>query len=77
MADVEKLKSLLREGAARARKYASEQEVTEAVQELRDKVRVGKSDLLQIGQKVAQDPEIFASTDIDDINTVLSKGADQ
>jgi len=71
MPDQTDLKQLLRLGAIRAKRYPSERQLDEAVQLIRGRTKIAKDDLQRIGETVAHDPEIFAATDIDDINTVL------
>lgn len=68
------LKRLLSIAAQRAGKSVTQQQLSEAVAELRNRKRLGmvkKADVEAVGQKVANDHEIFATTDIDDVNTVL------
>lgn len=62
---------MLRTASITARRHVSEQQIEEAVEELKQKTKVSKQDLERIGESVAHDPEVFSCTDIDDINTVL------
>jgi hypothetical protein len=68
------LKQILREGAVAARKYASDQVLEEAARQLEKRASVTKRDLEFLGETLAHDPEIFAVTDIGDINDVLDQG---
>jgi hypothetical protein len=62
---------MLKTASSTARRYITEQQLDEAVEQVKQKTKVTKEDLQRIGQSVAHDPEVFACTDIDDINTVL------
>ena len=71
MADKFKLKKLLQDGALVARRPINEQQLEEAASTLIRKTSVTRDDLKLVGKDVANDPEIFAATDIDDINDIL------
>lgn len=74
MPDENDLKRLLSIAAQRAGKSVTQQQLSEAVTELRNRKRLGmvkKADVEAVGQKVANDQQLFATTDIDDVNTVL------
>jgi hypothetical protein len=68
------LKRILQAGTVAARKHASDRILEEAAQELEKRASVTKRDLQILGEDIAKDPEIFAVTDIDDINDVLDQG---
>ena len=74
MPDENDLKRLLSIAAQHAGKSVTQQQLNEAVAELRSRKLFGmvkKADIEAVGQKVANDQQIFATTDIDDVNTVL------
>ena len=68
-----KIRTKLRLAAIVAKKSLTEKQLDESVEELKAKRFVKKADLNEIGQKVAGDREIFASTDVDDINNLLGR----
>ena len=74
MATENDLKLLLNSAASHRGKSLTPQQLNEAVTLLRNRRRVAmvkKADVETIGESVANDRQLFASTDIDDINTVL------
>ena len=71
MADKVKLKKLLQEGASIGRRSINEQQLEEAASTLIRKTSVTRDELKLVGKDVANDPELFAATDIDDINDIL------
>ncbi len=71
MADTNDLKRLLRTGSITGRRNVTDHQLDEATEQVKRYTRVTKRDLERIGESVAHDPEVFACTDIDDINTVL------
>lgn len=73
MPDSNDLKRKLRIAALAAKVYPNDQQLDEAVQELTKKAHVTRGDLQEIGRKVASNSEIFASTDIEDINNILDQ----
>jgi len=73
MPDSTDLKRKLRYAALAANAQPTERQLDEAVQELEKKAHVTKSDLFEVGRKVASNSEIFASTDIEDINNILDQ----
>ncbi len=73
MAKLDEIKAKLRIGAMAARKSVTEQQLNEAAGELVKKTSVRKQDLEYIGEKVAQDPQVFSATDTDDLNDILSR----
>jgi hypothetical protein len=68
------IKRILKTAAFAARKYPTEKQLTEAAEELVKKGWITEEDVLVVGEKVASDRQIFATTDIEDINNVLDKG---
>ena len=68
------LKQILKQGANAARKYVDDQALERAAQQLEKRASVTKQDLEFLGESIANDPEIFAVTDIGDINDVLDQG---
>ena len=74
MAEKDDLKRILRAAALAANKFPTERQLNEAAEELEKKIRVTKSDIQELGEKVASNAEIFATTDIGDINDVLERG---
>jgi hypothetical protein len=73
MAKLDEIKAKLRVGALTARKSVTEQQLNEAAAELIKRTSVRKQDLEYIGEKVAQDPQVFSATDTDDLNDVLGR----
>ena len=67
------IKLILQTAALAAHKAVTESELNEAVIEIIKKADVSKQDLRTIGQKVANDAEIFAIADPDDVNDVLAR----
>ena len=68
------LNRLLITAAARVGKSVTTKQLNEAIAALRNRKRFGmvkKADIEAVGESVANDRQIFASTDIDDVNTVL------
>lgn len=70
----EKLKEILQDAAISARKHTTERVLEEAAKVIQRKPRIGKEDLREIGESIANDKDIFATIDIEDINNVLDKG---
>ena len=68
------LKQILKQGANAARNYVDDQALERAAQQLEKRASVTKQDLEFLGESIANDPEIFAVTDIGDINDVLDQG---
>ena len=73
MADENDLKRILRTAAYASKKSPTEQQLNEAVSEIVKKTAINTSDLLSIGRQVANDSEIFAVADPDDVNDVLAR----
>ena len=73
MPDTNDLKRLLRVAVATNSKQITEQQLEKAASELAKKDRVTKSDVIFLGESVANDPEIFAVVDIGDVNDVLAR----
>lgn len=73
MPDEIDIKRILRTAALTARKSVTETELNEAVVEIVKKAAINTQDLRSIGQKVANDAEIFAVADPDDVNDVLAR----
>ena len=74
MATENDLKLLLSSAALRRGRSLTQHQLNEAVTLLRNRKRVAmvkKADVELIGESVANDRQLFAATDIDDINTVL------
>ena len=77
MPKLDDIKLKLRVAVILNNKKISEGALNEAAEELVKNASVQKQDLRVLGQRVAHDPEIFASTDIDDINDVLGRLGDK
>jgi hypothetical protein len=73
MAKRDDIKAKLRLAALQARKYATERQLDEAAADLERRSFVRKEDLETLGEKVANDRQIFASTDTDDMNNLLGR----
>lgn len=73
MADKDDLKRKLRNAAYASRAIPTDRQLDEAVEEITKKAHVTKSDIEDVGRKVASNSEIFASTDIEDINNILDQ----
>ena len=73
MPDTNNLKQLLKTAALVARKTITEQQLEKAAQELAQKKQASANDLRVLGESVASDAQIFAATDIDDINNELGR----
>jgi hypothetical protein len=77
MADIEKLKGLLREGVLKERKFATGDQLEKVAKRLAEERPITESQveeqLQKLGREIIGDKFIFASTDIDDIITVISQ----
>jgi hypothetical protein len=77
MADIERLKTVLRQGVAKQRKFATSQQIDEVARRLEQEHPLTESQvqekLKRFGADIFGDPNIFAATDIDDIITVISQ----
>lgn len=73
MPDTNNLKRILKTAALVARKPITEHQLEKAAQELAHKKQASASDLRVLGESVADDAQIFAATDIDDINNELGR----
>ena len=82
MADIEKLKGLLREGVRKEGKFVTSDQLEKVAKALEREKPLSESEvqerLEKFGADIIGDKHIFASTDIDDIITVISqKGKDE
>jgi hypothetical protein len=77
MADIEKLKGLLRAGVLKERKFATGDQLEKVAKKLDEEQPLTESQvqeqLEKLGGEIVGDKHIFASTDIDDIITVISQ----
>jgi hypothetical protein len=77
MAKIDEIKQKLRVAVAVAKKQATERQINEAAEVLQKRAHVEKRDLRVLGEQIVGDPEIFASTDTDDMNNLLGRLGDK